>query len=297
MSTAGDSGARESSRPDSPPNTRQARAMSLELQGIGKRFPGQGGVPPVLAVDGVDLLARPGEFVSLIGPSGCGKSTVFNLVAGLDQPTAGEVRIGGVPLADRLGASAYMPQRDALLPWRRVIDNVTLPLELRGVPRREARRTAQPLLERFGLGDFGRAWPWQLSGGMRQRVALLRTVIGDPGLMLLDEPFGALDSITRADLQDWLLRAWASTGVDGAGATVLLVTHDISEAVLLADRVYVMTPRPGRIAAVIDVGLPRPRTPELREDDAFVALQRQVRHELHWAIAEHGEFSEEGHRE
>jgi ABC-type nitrate/sulfonate/bicarbonate transport system ATPase subunit len=132
---------------------------------------------------------------------------------------------------------------------------------------------------------------------MRQRVALLRTVIGDPGLMLLDEPFGALDSITRADLQDWLLRAWATAGVEGAGATVMLVTHDISEAVLLSDRVYVMTPRPGRIAAVIDVGLPRPRTPELREEDAFVTLQRQVRHELQWAIAEHGEFSEEGHRE
>jgi ABC-type nitrate/sulfonate/bicarbonate transport system ATPase subunit len=268
-------------------------AVSLELRGIGKRFPGYGGADAVLAVESVDLLARPGEFVTLIGPSGCGKSTVFNLVAGLDQPTAGEIRIGGDPLADRLGASAYMPQRDALLAWRRVIDNVTLPLELRGVPRREARRTAQPLLERFGLGDFGRAWPWQLSGGMRQRVALLRTVIGDPALMLLDEPFGALDSITRADLQDWLLRARATAGVGGAGATVLLVTHDISEAVLLSDRVYVMTPRPGRITAVIDIALPRPRTPELREDDAFTALERQVRRALQRAITEHGEFSQQ----
>ena len=264
-------------------------AASLELRGIGKRFPGYAGADAVLAVESVDLLARPGEFVTLIGPSGCGKSTVFNLVAGLDQPTAGEIRIGGEPLADRLGASAYMPQRDALLAWRRVIDNVTLPLELRGVPRREARRTAQPLLERFGLGDFGRAWPWQLSGGMRQRVALLRTVIGDPALMLLDEPFGALDSITRADLQDWLLRALSAVG---AGATVLLVTHDISEAVLLSDRVYVMTPRPGRVAAVIDIALPRPRTPELREEDAFTALERQVRRALQRAITEHGEFSQ-----
>jgi ABC-type nitrate/sulfonate/bicarbonate transport system ATPase subunit len=270
-----------------------SRAASLELRGVGKRFPGLGGAAPVLAVDTVDLLARPGEFVTLIGPSGCGKSTVFNVVAGLEEPTGGEIRIGGEPLADRLGASAYMPQRDALLPWRRVIDNVTLPLELRGMSRREARGRARPLLERFGLGDFVRAWPWQLSGGMRQRVALLRTVIGDPALMLLDEPFGALDSITRADLQDWLLRAWASDDVEGVGATVLLVTHDISEAVLLSDRVYVMTPRPGRIAAVIDIGLPRPRTPELRADDAFVALERQVRHELQRAITERGEFSDQ----
>jgi putative hydroxymethylpyrimidine transport system ATP-binding protein len=264
-------------------------AASLELRGLGKRFGGRGGAGDVVAVAGVDLVARPGEFVTLIGPSGCGKSTVFNIVAGLAQPTSGQVLIGGQPLADRLGASGYMPQRDALLPWRRVIDNVTLPLELRGVPRREARRKARPLLDRFGLGDFGRAWPWQLSGGMRQRVALLRTVIGDPGLMLLDEPFGALDSITRADLQDWLLRAWG-----GVGATVLLVTHDIDEAVLLSDRVYVMTPRPGRIAAVIDIDLPRPRTPELREDDRFTALERQLRHELQQAMAERGEFAAEG---
>ena len=271
--------------------TQQTHATPLELRGIGKQFPGRGGAAAVRAVETLDLVASPGEFVTLIGPSGCGKSTVFNIVAGLDQPTSGEIRIGGQALADRLGASAYMPQHDALLPWRRVIDNVTLPLELRGVPRGTARRTAQPLLDRFGLGEFSRAWPWQLSGGMRQRVALLRTVIGDPALMLLDEPFGALDSITRSDLQDWLLRAWG-----GVGATVLLVTHDISEAVLLSDKVYVMTPRPGRIAAVIDIGLPRPRTPELREDDAFVAVERQVRHELQRAISEHGEFSEEAAR-
>jgi ABC-type nitrate/sulfonate/bicarbonate transport system ATPase subunit len=275
-----------------PAMAQPAPATSLELRGIGKRFPARGGAASVLAVDGVDLQARPGEFVTLIGPSGCGKSTVFNVVAGLDQPTGGEIRIGGQALGDRLGASAYMPQRDALLPWRRVIDNVTLPLELRGVSRRAARQTAQPLLERFGLGEFSRAWPWQLSGGMRQRVALLRTVIGDPGLMLLDEPFGALDSITRADLQDWLLRALSSVGDGRAGATVLLVTHDISEAVLLSDRVYVMTPRPGRIAAVIDIGLPQPRTPETRADDAFAALERQVRHALQLAMAAHGEFSE-----
>jgi ABC-type nitrate/sulfonate/bicarbonate transport system ATPase subunit len=261
-------------------------ATSLELRGLGKRFRGQSGTSDVVAVAGVDLDARPGEFVTLIGPSGCGKSTVFNIVAGIEQPSAGEIRIGGQLLADRLGASAYMPQRDALLSWRRVIDNVTLPLELGGVSKRAARRKAGPLLERFGLGEFGRAWPWQLSGGMRQRVALLRTIIADPALILLDEPFGALDSITRADLQEWLLQAWG-----GVGATVLLVTHDIDEAVLLSDRVYVMTPRPGRIAAVVDVDLPRPRDAELRGSDRFVALARRVRHELQAAIASHGEFA------
>jgi ABC-type nitrate/sulfonate/bicarbonate transport system ATPase subunit len=262
-------------------------AASLELRGVGKRFGGRGGAPAVVAVDHVELVARPGEFVSLIGPSGCGKSTIFNIVAGIERQTSGEVAIGGQSLTDRLGASSYMPQRDALLAWRKAIDNVTLPLELQGMSRRAARLKAAPLLERFGLDDFARAWPWQLSGGMRQRVALLRTIIVDPALILLDEPFGALDSITRADLQTWLLQAWS-----GVGATVLLVTHDIDESVLLADRVYVMTPRPGRIAAVIDVDLPRPRTAELRETDAFVALERRVRRELRAAITADGEFAE-----
>ena len=255
-------------------------AASLELRGVSKRFGGGGsGTPAVDAVSAVDLIARPGEFVSLIGPSGCGKSTIFNIVAGIAQATGGTVAIGGTVLADRLGASAYMPQHDALLAWRRVIDNVILPLELHGVSRKKARQRAQPLLERFGLGEFGRAWPWQLSGGMRQRVALLRTVIADPSLMLLDEPFGALDGITRADLQQWLSQVWASVG-----ATVLLVTHDITEAVLLSDRVYVMTPRPGRIATVIDIDLPKPRLLALREEDAFAALERRLRHELHLAM-------------
>ena len=255
-------------------------AASLELRGVSKRFGGDGsGTPAIEAVGAVDLTARPGEFVSLIGPSGCGKSTIFNIVAGIAQATGGEVAIGGRVLADRLGASAYMPQHDALLAWRKVIDNVILPLELHGVRRRQARERAGPLLERLGLGEFSRAWPWQLSGGMRQRVALLRTVISDPSLMLLDEPFGALDGITRADLQQWLSQVWASVG-----ATVLLVTHDITEAVLLSDRVYVMTPRPGQIAAVIDIDLPRPRVLALREEDAFTALERRLRHELQLAM-------------
>ncbi|MHB1929485.1 MAG: ABC transporter ATP-binding protein [Acidimicrobiales bacterium] len=241
----------------------------VELRGLSKSF------GPLRAVDHVDLAARPGELVALIGPSGCGKSTLFDVVAGLEQPDAGEVRIDGVAVADRLGASAYMPQRDALLPWRRVVDNVGLPLELRGRRRADARRAARPLLDRFGLGDFAGAWPWQLSGGMRHRVAFLRTVVVEPTLVLLDEPFGDLDGLTRRDLQEWLGDLLASLG-----PTVLLVTHDIAEAVFLADRVVVLTPRPGRVAAQLTVPLPRPRRADDRESPAAVSAERELREAL-----------------
>jgi ABC-type nitrate/sulfonate/bicarbonate transport system ATPase subunit len=248
-------------------------SANLAVRGVAKRFPA--GEGEVVALDSVDLFAAAGEFVSLIGPSGCGKSTLFNVVAGLEHPSRGQVLINDVDLGDRLGASAYMPQHDALLGWRTVLDNVVLPLEVAGTSRKEARQRAMPMLERFGLGEFAQAWPWQLSGGMRQRTAFLRTVIAGHPLMLLDEPFGALDGITRADLQEWLSEVWAEFG-----ATVLLVTHDITEAVFLSDRVYVMTPRPGRVACVLDVKLPRPRRLGQREDEAFQALEARLRHEL-----------------
>lgn len=246
---------------------------SLELRGISKTYPSDHG--PVHALDRLGLEAGPGEFVSVIGPSGCGKSSLFNIAAGLEEMDAGEVLIGGRARPDRLGASAYMPQRDALLDWLRVVDNVTLPLRLRGEPRAQARAVALPLLERFGLGAFAGAWPWELSGGMRQRAAFLRTVIAEPALMLLDEPFGALDGITRADLQEWLSGVWSEFG-----STVLLVTHDTTEAVFLSDRIFVLTPRPGRVAAVVDVDLPRPRSLADQESEAFVNLERRLRHEL-----------------
>ncbi len=253
-------------------------SATLSVHGVGKRFPA--GEGEVVALGSVDLYAGAGEFVSLIGPSGCGKSTLFNVVAGLERPNSGQVLINDVDLDDRLGASAYMPQHDALLGWRRVLDNVVLPLELAGISRKEARKRAVPMLERFGLGDFAHAWPWQLSGGMRQRTAFLRTVIAGHPLMLLDEPFGALDGITRADLQEWLSEVWAEFG-----ATVLLVTHDITEAVFLSDRVYVMTPRPGRVASVLEIDLPRPRRLGQREDEVFQALEARLRHELAMAMA------------
>jgi ABC-type nitrate/sulfonate/bicarbonate transport system ATPase subunit len=251
----------------------------LEVAGLRKVYRGGDG-EEVVALDGVDLVAEPGEIVALIGPSGCGKSTLFHILAGLEQPTAGQVRIDGVERADRLGACAFMPQRDGLLPWRRVLDNTTLGLELAGVPRAEARRRAEPLLERFGLGEFARAWPWQLSGGMRQRAAFLRTVLTGRPAMLLDEPFGALDGITRVELQEWLLGVWQEVG-----STVVLITHDVSEAVFLADRVYVMTPRPGRIREVVDVDLPRPRRVEMEETPEFAALERRLRRALRGSAA------------
>lgn len=219
------------------------------------------------ALDGLTLSVGDGEFVALIGPSGCGKSTLLDIAAGLIEPDRGTVRLGGeaTTAAARLGRSAYMRQRDLLLPWRTVVENGALALEVAGVPRREARATARLRLPEFGLEGFAGAYPAQLSGGMRQRVALLRTALADRPLLLLDEPFGALDALTRAEMQGWLLRLW-----EGGRRSVLLVTHDVEEAVFLADRVVVLTPRPGRVRHVESIGLPRPRRRRVVTDPAFV---------------------------
>lgn len=209
----------------------------------------------VRVLDGVDLVAQPGEFVSVIGPSGCGKSTLLEVIAGLQEPEAGKVLFGDLP--QRPGCqprSAYMPQRDVLFPWRRVLDNVTLGLEVAGVNKVEARQRVAPLLEAFGLAGFEKAYPFQLSGGMRQRAALLRTVVQGRNLLLLDEPLGALDSLTRTQMQVWLESVW-----EQYRWTVLLVTHDIREAVYLSDVVYVLSARPAKTLARVVVGLPRPR--------------------------------------
>jgi ABC-type nitrate/sulfonate/bicarbonate transport system ATPase subunit len=248
--------------------TRPAR---LEVRDLRKRFGGQGAAP-VLALDGVDLRAEPGEFIAVIGPSGCGKSTLFQILAGLEQPTSGEVLIDDRAPANRLGVCAFMPQHDGLLPWRRTIDNVTIGLELAGARRSDARAQAEPLLERFGLGEFQRSWPWQLSGGMRHRAAFLRTVLMGRPAMLLDEPFGSLDGITRTLAQQWLLEVW-----EEVRSTVLLITHDIAEALFLADRVYLMSPRPGRISQVFPIDLPRPRTLALQETPAFAEYESRLR--------------------
>ena len=213
------------------------------------------------ALDDVSLAVGDGEFVALVGPSGCGKSTLLNLIAGLDTPDTGEILVDGQALdaEQRLARFGYMPQEDLLFPWRSVLDNVSLGLEVQGLPRGTARERALAQFETFGLAGFEDRRPRELSGGMRQRAAFLRTVLLDRPFLLLDEPFGALDAITRAQLQTWLSEMLAEMWAQSRGSA-LLVTHDPQEAVTLADRVYLMSPRPGRITSVIDVDLPRPRS-------------------------------------
>jgi ABC-type nitrate/sulfonate/bicarbonate transport system ATPase subunit len=209
----------------------------------------------VTALEGIDLAVRLEEVLAVVGPSGCGKTTLLELMAGLQEPDAGTVTVlGATDAAARREACAYMPQRDLLLPWRDALANAALALECQGVPRSEARRRAEPLFERFGLAEFERARPAELSGGMRQRVAFLRTLLPGRPVLLLDEPFGGLDSLTRASMQRWLAGALAQEP-----RTVLFVTHDVEEAVFLANRIAVLSPRPGRVVAELGVDLPRPR--------------------------------------
>jgi ABC-type nitrate/sulfonate/bicarbonate transport system ATPase subunit len=237
----------------------------LELRTIGKRF----GELEVLRE--LSLEARAGEFVALLGPSGCGKSTAFQILTGGTPASSGEVLVDGAVKSGAAGAFAYMPQSDALLPWRRVLDNATLGLEVRGLPRREARERVRPLLATFGLEGFEAAYPFQLSGGMRQRAALLRTVVQECEVLLLDEPFGALDALTRAEMQRWLEGVW-----ERFRWTVLLVTHDVREALYLADRIYVLSPRPGTVVAELAVPLPRPRALATLTDPLFAELEAQL---------------------
>jgi ABC-type nitrate/sulfonate/bicarbonate transport system ATPase subunit len=244
-------------------------AGALRMQGVAKAFSGAGDPRPVL--DDLTLSVAAGEFCALVGPSGSGKSTILNLFAGLVEPDVGRVEVLGRTGAAVLGAAAYMPQRDALMPWRTVEDNVALPLRIAGVPGPEARTRARALLERFGLGAYARARPDSLSGGMRQRVAFLRTVLPGRGALLLDEPFGALDALTRAELQDWLQAAAVSER-----QSVLLVTHDVEEALYLADRVVVLRGRPGRLVLDLAVPWPRPRRREVTLSTAFSALKGEL---------------------
>ena len=235
----------------------------LSLDNVTRRYGG------VTALAGVELALRADEVLAVVGPSGCGKSTLLELVAGLQEPDEGVVTVlGAAGAAERRASCAYMPQRDLLLPWRDALGNAALALECQGVRGTEARRRAAPLFERFGLADFEHVRPAELSGGMRQRVAFLRTLLPGRPVLLLDEPFGALDSITRAAMQEWLAEALTQEP-----RTVLLVTHDVDEALFLADRVAVLSPRPGRVVAQLDVRLPRPRS---TTDPAFVELKRET---------------------
>ena len=228
----------------------------VDLRSVIKSYPGT----PVL--DGIDLAVDEGQFVSVIGPSGCGKSTLFALLAGLEPADSGTV------LTPRC---AYMPQKDLLFPWRSVLDNTSLGLEVQGVAKKEARARARELFPVFGLDGYESARPSELSGGMRQRAALLRTVVQGRSVLLLDEPFGALDSLTRSDMQAWLQQVWSEFRW-----TVLMITHDIREAVYLSDRVVVLSPRPAHVRRQVDVPLPRPRELEIVTTPQFAAVEKQL---------------------
>lgn len=244
------------------------RPPAIEARELTHEF---AGARRVHALDRVSLDVPAGAFASLVGRSACGKSTLLRVLAGLLVPTSGVALLEGGDVRGSPGHAAYMPQQDTLLPWRRALGNATLGLELQGVPGPEAAARARPLLQRFGLGGFEGAWPAELSGGMRQRLALARTFLAR-GPMLLDEPFGALDALTRREMQLWLQEVWLEAGE----RAVLLVTHDIDEALVLSDVVFVMSNRPGRVVARIEVPLARPRGALDVATAEFAALKARV---------------------
>jgi NitT/TauT family transport system ATP-binding protein len=240
-----------------------ATGIGLEIRGIRRVFPGN-----VIALDGLDLTIAPGAFLAVLGPSGCGKSTLLRLIAGLDKPTGGSVHL--TESVTRSGI-AYVFQDAHLLPWRNVLRNVELPLELLGVGRRERAERATHMLDQVGLSDALRRYPSQLSGGMRMRVSLARALVTNPRLLLLDEPFAALDEITRQRLDEQLRQLWASRGM-----TVIFVTHSTAEAIFLADRAIVMTRRPGRILLDEPISLPPQRMAVLRSTPGFAQQTRAI---------------------
>jgi len=255
---------------------------AIEAKGVSLTFATADG--EVRALSHVNLTVEPGEFISLIGPSGCGKTTLLRIIADLERPTEGEIRVNGVtPEEARLRRDyGYVFQAPALLPWRSIEANVALPLEVMGVGRAERRERARSQLELVELSGFGRKFPWQLSGGMQQRASIARALSFDPQLLLMDEPFGALDEISRDHLNGVLHKLWAKTG-----KTVVFVTHSIPEAVYLSTRIVVMSPRPGRIVDIVPCDLGHDRKLDIRDSAEFTAVSHRVRDGL-WADANAG---------
>lgn len=237
----------------------------VEFAAVGQRY------GDLTVLDGIDLQVAGGEFVSIVGPSGCGKSTLLKILAGLLAPTEGAASVGGESTAQQRDLVAYMPQRDLLLPWRRALDNAVVGAQIGGAPLAQAREQARSMFAEFGLAGFETAWPAELSGGMRQRLALLRTFLLDRSVLLLDEPFGALDAITRRQMYAWLQDVWLADR-----RTAIFVTHDVDEAIYLSDRVVVLSARPGRIVADIAVPLGRPREKHVITEPEFVQLKATV---------------------
>jgi NitT/TauT family transport system ATP-binding protein len=246
------------------------RAGSIQIQNVGQVFRTSGA--EVVALSDVSLDIKPGRFVVLVGPSGCGKSTLLMMLAGLRQQTSGSILVNGAPIPapdpNRVGVVFQEP---SLFPWLTAEENVEFPLALRGVAKSERRVKAEEMLNLVGLDGFGKRHPHELSGGMKQRVSIARGLVQDPPVLLMDEPFAALDEQTRMTMGDELLRIWAATG-----KTVVFVTHSLTEAVYLADEVAVMSARPGRIVEILQVQLPRPRTYEMLSGDAFGALRDRI---------------------
>ncbi|GGP41418.1 ABC transporter ATP-binding protein [Streptomyces abikoensis] len=256
-------------RPDAAP--------AIELRGATKVFRTPSGADHT-AVRDLDLTVAQGEFVAVVGPTGCGKSTTLTLVSGLEEPTEGEVLVGGEPVTGIRTEVGFVFQQDAVFPWRTVLSNVMAGPRFRGVPKAEARERARDWLGRVGLAAFEDRYPHQLSGGQRKRVALAQTFVGDPAILLMDEPFSALDVQTRALMSDELLELWGGSRPDGrAAASVVFVTHDLEEAIALADKVVVMTAGPATVKEVFPIDLPRPRRVEsVRLEPRFIEIYREI---------------------
>lgn len=243
----------------------------IVIDGVGKTYSVDGN--PITALENINLDISPGEFVSVVGPSGCGKSTLLKCVAGLQDITTGNIAIKNEKVVSPPDNMAIVFQRDVLLDWRTVLDNVLILVEFRGLRRQDYEQRAHELLRKYGLDGYANRYPWELSGGMRQRVAICRALIVDPELLLMDEPFGALDAMTRDDLNAELERLWYETR-----KTVLFITHGIDEAVYLADRVVVMARNPGRIAEIVPIDIPRPRPLSIRQTEEFGKYVHHIRH-------------------
>jgi NitT/TauT family transport system ATP-binding protein len=252
----------------------------IEIDDVGMVYEADSG--PVEALRGISLEIARGEFVALVGPSGCGKSTLLRVIAGLRPVTSGRIVVDGVPVRGPVSRVGMVFQSAVLLKWRSVLDNVLLPAELSGFNPARDRERALELLQLVGLGDFAAKRPSELSGGMQQRASLCRALLLDPPILLMDEPFGALDAMTRDEMNLELLRIWGESrdAASGERKTILFVTHSIPEAVFLADRVVVMSPRPGRVAGIHEVAIERPRSMQTRVSPAFGALSLQIYAEL-----------------
>ena len=263
------------------PHASSAAAASALIEARGVRKTYRTADSEVETLKPLDFSIGAGEFVSVVGPSGCGKSTLMKMIAGLLPISGGELLLSGKQVSGPQTNVGVVFQNALLLPWRRVLDNILLQAEIRQLPMAAARQRAQQLINMAGLQGFEDKYPWQLSGGMQQRVAILRALLHDPPLLLMDEPFGALDAMTRERMNLELQRIWMAASSAGAAKTVLLITHSIPEAIFLSDRVFVMTERPGRIAAVYDIDLARPRSLEVMGSEAFGVYARQLRGHFH----------------